>query len=410
MSEPTGVLGFRNFLLRVAEKAGMAYYGSDGQGKAIVPVDAYNLDKCKRIINDGFRLFDGSPPPQGWHWKERIADIVLEATATGTATGGSSTTLVDTTSRDEDDDHFNDWLLTITAGTGISETAIITDFDNGTSTLTFAALSGGSTPDTTSIYRVEKINLMPEDFDGQVAGKVTYTAASNHATPLSIVDESTIRQFRANFISTGYVTKIAFVPYQPPAGTLNTSRRWEMKTDPSPSVNDTLKVPYISHFNAMDCETGTADSGGATTLVDGDRLEADDYFNDWILTVIAGVGLGQTATITDYTGSSGTFTFTALSGGSTPTSTTVYYVEPAANLHPAGFRFDNHVLAACYAEAEKQIEEINEGAVELFYKVNLGQAHQIDSLSRPRRLLGRRNSKGYYPQKTWLNVTTDNDM
>ncbi len=411
MSEPTGVLGFRNFLLRVAEKAGMAYYGSDGQGKAIVPVDAYNLDKCKRIINDAFRLFDGSPPPQGWHWKERITDIVLAATATGTATGGSTTTLVDTTSRDEDDDHFNDWLLTITAGTGISETAIITDFDNGTSTLTFAALSGGSTPDTTSIYRVEKINLMPEDFDGQIAGKVTYTAASNHATPLSIVDESTIRQFRANFISTGYVTKIAFVPYRPPAGTLNTSRRWEMKTDPSPSVNDTLKVPYISHFNAMDCETGTADSGSPTTLVDGDRLEADDYFNGWILTVIAGTGLGQTATITDdYAGSTGTFSFTALSGGSTPDTTTVYYVEPAANLHPAGFRFDNHVLAACYAEAEKQIEEINEGAVELFYKVNLGQAHQIDNLSRPRRLLGRRNSRGYYPQKTWLNVTTDNDM
>lgn len=413
MSEPTGVLGFQNILLRVAEKAGMAYYGSDGQGKAVVPVDAYNLDKCKRIVNDGFRLFDGSPPPQGWHWKERIADISLEATANGTATGGTPTTLIDTTSRDEDDDHFNDWLLTITAGTGISETAIVTDFDNGTSTLTFTALSGGSTPDTTSIYRIEKINLMPEDFDGQVAGAVTYTAASNHATSLSIVDESTIRRFRANFISTGYVTKIAFVPYQPPAGTLNTSRRWEMKTDPAPSVNDVLKVPYISHFNAMDCETGIADSGGATTLVDGDRLEADDYFNGWVLTVIGGVGLGQTATITDYTGSTGTFTFTALSGGSTPTSTTVYYVEPAANLHPAGFRFDNHVLAACYAEAEKQIEEINEGAVELFYKVNLGQAHQIDNLSRPRRLLGRLHRRGFnrrYPMRTWLNVTTDNDM
>lgn len=415
MSEPTGVLGFQNILLRVAEKAGMAYYGSDGQGKAVVPVDVYNLDKCKRIVNDGFRLFDGSPPPQGWHWKERIADISLEATANGTATGGSSTTLVDTTSRDEDDDHFTDWLLTITAGTGISETAIITDFDKDTSTLTFTALSGGSTPDITSIYRLEKINLMPEDFDGQVSGAVTYTAASNHATPLSIVDESTIRRFRANFISTGYVTKIAFAPYRPQAGVLNASRRWEMLVDPAPSVNDVLKVPYTSHFNAMDCETGIADSGGATTLVDGDRLEANSYFDGWILTVIAGTGLGQTATITGYTGSSGTFAFSdGLSGSSSPDSTTVYYVEPAANLHPAGFRFDNHVLAACYAEAEKQIAEINEGAVELFYKIYLAQAHQLDGLSRPRRLLGRRSSRGWpgrqYPWRTWLNVTTDNDL
>jgi len=408
MSEPTGVLGFRDLLLRVAEKAGMAYYGSDGQGKAIVPIDSFNLDKCKRIVNDGFRLFDSSPPARGWHWKERIASIALAASESGTATDGSATTLIDTTNRDEDDDYFNDWILTITAGTGVGETATITDFDSGTSTLTFTALSGGSTPDTTSIYQLEKVNLMPEDFDGQVSGAVTYAASSNHATDISIVDESTIRKFRADFVSTGYVTKVAFAPYQPTAGALSSSRRWEMIVDPAPVVADTLKVPYTSRFNAMDCETGTADSGGATTLVDGDRAEADDYFNTWVLTVIAGTGLGQTATITDYTGSSGTFTFTALSGGSSPDSTTVYYVEPASNLHPAGFRFDNHVLAACYAEAEKQVEEINEGAVELFYKIYLAQAQQIDSLSRPRRLLGRRQRvrRG----RTWLNVTTDNDM
>jgi len=63
MAEPTGALGFRDLVLRTAEKAGMAYYGSDGQGKAIIPVDAYNLDRCRRIVNDAFRLFEASPPP-----------------------------------------------------------------------------------------------------------------------------------------------------------------------------------------------------------------------------------------------------------------------------------------------------------------------------------------------------------
>ncbi len=404
MAEPTSALGFYDLLLRIAEKAGMAYYSSDGQGKAIAPVDAYNLDKCKRIINDGFRLFVASPPAQGWLWQERMAEILLAVTVNGTATSGSSTTLIDTTNRDEDNDYFNDWLLTITAGTGVGESAVITDFVSSTSVLTFSGgLSGGSTPDTTSVYQVEKVNLLPEDFNGEVDGAVTYAASTNHGTELEIVDESLIRAIRADYISSGYPTKVAILPYRPVAGTLGT-RRWQLITDYATVQSDVLNVPYTSHFNEMDCETGTADSGGATTLVDGDRAEADDYFNGWLLTVIAGTGLGQTATITDYTGSSGTFTFTALSGASSPDSTTVYYVEPASNLHPAGVKFDNCILQACYAEAEKQVEEINEGAVELYYKVSLPFAHKMDSRSRPRKL---RSKRAIVRERTWRNVTKE---
>jgi hypothetical protein len=154
----------------------------------------------------------------------------------------------------------------------------------------------------------------------------------------------------------------------------------------------------------MECETGVATSGSSTTLVDSTRLEADDYFNTWVLRVAGGTGLGQTATITDY--ASGTFTFTALSGGSTPDATTVYYVEPAGNLHPAGVKFDDCVLAACYAETEKQIEEVNEGAVELFYKVNLPYAQKDDGLTRPRKL-----TRGIRRlERTWNTVTTDHDL
>ena len=177
-------------------------------------------------------------------------------------------------------------------------------------------------------------------------------------------------------------------------------------------VADALLVPYTSRFNAMDCETGIATAGSDTSLTDSGRGEADDYFNGWILTVIAGTGLGETATIDDDF-ASGVFNFTALSGGSTPDTTTVYYVEPASNLHPAGFRFDNYIKSACYAEVEKQIAEINEGAVELFYKVDLPAAHRIDGLSRPRRLRSKRlRYRSGYPHRhrTWHNVTTDNDM
>lgn len=409
MSEPTGVLGFYDLVLRVAEKAGMAYYGSNGQGKAVIPVDAYNLDRCKRIINDGFRLFQASIPPDGWNWQERMASILLAVTVTGTATSGAATYLADT-DRTEANDYFNGWLLTISSGTGIGETAIITDYTLATGQLDFTALSGSSTPDTTSTYILEKVNVMPDDFGGQIDGPVKYMAGTYNRTSIDVVDESTIRALKANGVSLGYPQMIAFSPYEPTAGSLATStRRWQATFYPSPSAKHVLTVPYTSHFNAMDCEAGIADSGGATTLVDGDRGEADDYFNEWILTVVGGTGLGQTATITDYTGSSGTFTFSALSGGSSPDSTTVYYVEPAANLHAAGLVFDDCIQAACYAEVEKQIVEINEGLVELYYKVHLPNAHRLDGLSRPRKLSSAKQRTRKLT-RNWLNVTTDHDL
>lgn len=411
MAEPTSALGFYDLILRIAEKVGVAYYGSDGQSKAVVPVDAYNLDKTKRIINDGFRRFKSNPPPRGWYWQERIASIALSAAESGTATSGAATYLADT-DRTEANDYFNDWILTITGGTGVGEYATITDYTGASGQFDFTALSGGSTPDTTSIYRVEKVNLLPEDFNGQVDGPITFAASTNRGSNIEWVGEATIRRNRADFITTGYTLRAAVRPYQPAAGALGAARRWELIVDPAPVAADTLQFPYTSHFNKMDCETGIATNGTSTTLVDSDRLEADDYFNDWILTVIAGTGLGQTATITGYAESSGTFTFTALSGGSTPDTTSVYYVEPAANLHPAGFKFDDAVLQACLAEAETQIEEMNEGAVELFYKVALPFAHNADSLSRPRRLRPRKLHRRYPLNycRTWLNVTTDHDL
>ncbi len=405
MAEPTSALGFYDLILRIAEKAGMAYYGSAGQGKAIVPVDAFNLDKVKRIVNDGFRKFVASSPVRGWHWQERIAKIALSAAESGTATSeDSATTLIDTTNRDEANDYFNDWILTITGGTGVGEYATITDFDQGTSTITFSGgLSGGSTPDTTSVYRVEKVNLLPEDFNGEVDGPITFAAATNRGSHIEWVGEASIRSNRADFITTGYTLRAAVRPYQPVAGVLGTTRRWELIVDPAPVAADTLEFPYTSHFNSMRCETGIATGGSATTLVDTTyRLEADDYFKDWILTIIAGVGLGQTATITGYDESTKTFTFTGkLSGESTPTTTSVYYVEPAANLHPAGFKFDDAIVSACYAQAEEDIEEINEGKVEKFYQVDLLFAHKTDGLSRPRKLRPRHK---YGQHRTSLDV------
>lgn len=345
MAEPTSALSFYDLILRIAERAGMAYYGTDGQSKAMIPIDKHNLAQCKRIVNDGVRMFVANPPSGGWKWQSRQASVLLYPDGDGS--------------------------------------------DN--------------------IDSDAARYMLPQYFAGQVDGQIHYVNDTNHSTPITWVHPDIIDERRSVTVITGYPELAAIRPYSPSsAPSLSSSRRWELIVDPQPVAADTLIFPYTVYFDKMLLEAGLATGGSSTTLVDGTyRDEADDYFNGWVLEIIAGTGKGETATITDYTGSTGTFTFSALSGGSTPDTTSVYFVQPASNLHPAGFQFDNAIIAACKAQAELQIEQINEGFVELFYKVDLPGAHRIDGLSAPR-TLGNFYGKHQVPrERTWDDVTYD---
>ena len=347
MAEPTSALSFYDLILRVAERAGMAYYGSDGQGKALVPIDAYNLDKCKRIVNDGIRLFTSNPPSGGWKWQERIASVVLDPDGTG----------------------------------------------------------GDNIDSDPARY------ILPQHFGGQVDGPITYAKLTNNAGLIDWVHPSTIDALRSNTITTSYPYLAGTRPYRSSASPgLAATRSWELIVWPNPVAADTLQFPYTVYFDDMDLEAGIATNGGATTLVDSTRDEADDYFNTWVLEVVAGAGKGETATITDYASSTGTFTFTALSGGTTPDNTSVYFVQPAVNLHPAGVPFDHAIIAACKAEMELQVEQINEGLYELFVKLHLPNAHRIDGLSALRKVGNMYGNVADLRERTWDDITTENDI
>jgi hypothetical protein len=175
--------------------------------------------------------------------------------------------------------------------------------------------------------------------------------------------------------------------------------------DPSPSEADAIEFPYTVHFDNMQLEAGEATGGSANTLVDSSRTEIDDYFNGWILTIVSGTGIFETATITDY--ANGTFTFGGLSGGSTPDSTSVYYVQPASNLHPAGFRFDQVLITACLYQAEQQIIEFDKGYGSKYAQKDLPMAWKTDARSAPRTL------GNYFPsprERNWLDILEYNDI
>ena len=407
MAEPTSALSYRELVTEIARLSGTAYYGSTGLMLAMPPIDNNALDEIKGVINRGIKMFVADAPINGWRWRHRKMSVTLAPSFTGTATAGGATSLTDSTiATTYADDYFNGYVIGITAGTGIGETATITDYDGTNGIFTFTALSGGSTPDTTSEYRISRSTAvvtadparyqLAQDFGG-AESQIVYAANTNRGTRIEWCGESTIRQLRAVSVQTGTPKLATIRPY----GT----RRFEMILDPAPTEADVVEFMYKVIFDRLDGETGIATSGSTITLVDSTQAYrfADDYFKDWVLTILVGTGAGETITLTGSTGSSGTFTFAT--GPTTPDTTSVYMVEPASNLHPAGIEFDDAIMAACRTMAQMELEDAEgDNWIQDYHRRALPDAHRIDARSAPRRLM--RNRDITY-ERTWDDVTYD---
>lgn len=401
MAEPTGAKTFADLVTDVAKFAGLAYYGANTNEEAMLPVDRHDLFICKQIVNDGIRRFIGDAPQNGWRWQRRIHYQNLIPVVSGAASSGSSTTLVDSTYADDyADDYFNGCIIEITGGTGQGEHALITDFTGLTCTFTFSSLSGGSTPDSTSEFVIGHRYILPQDFGGDIEGQINYLRDSNHGLKIDWTIAAEIEALRENGSHSGYPFLAAVEPYG--------DRRWELSLYPDPQAADTIKFPYLKYFDDLDLYTGTATAGGATSITDSSLAYefADDYFNDWIITVISGTGKGGYATVSDYTGSTGKFDFTALSNAQTPDTTSRYKVAPSSNLHPAGPAFDTFIRSACLAQTEQELEDVFGGWENRYQSTDLFKAYEKDARSAPRKLGKMTNGKSSHViERTWEDVT-----
>jgi hypothetical protein len=437
MAEPTSAYSFRDLVAKVAHEMGVAYYGA-GTGPALIPADdEYNLQLCKEIVNDGIKMFIADAPRNGWRWMRRVMEVTINNTReTGTADAANATSLTDATLEDtyDTDDDLNDWWIYILTGTGQYSYAQVTDYTASGGVITVAdwldqyGNAGGTDPvagDTFAITKYETVGgdiaryPLAEDFGGEVSGKISYDKDSNHSTIISWIDEALWRKRRSVTVITGYPRTACYRPLEPAGSALSSSsikRRWELLLDPQPSAEDTLLFPYPLYFDKLDLEAGVADSGGNTTLVDAARTEGDDYFNGWRITIIHGTGKGSYATVTDYTGSSGTFTVAdwltsaGAAGGTNPGTDSVYSVEPANNRHPAGFRFDDAILAACMYKAEEEDESIDKGFTDKYLKKALVKAYDIDARSHPRTLGSMNKGVDFIHERTWSDITTEHDV
>lgn len=382
MSEPNSALVFEDLLTEMAELVGVADYDSTS-GEAIHPNDKGDIDKLKRVANNGIRRFISDAPPLGWNWMKRIMSVALRISSSGTADSGSATTLVDGDLADTyADDYYNGLILEIDGGTGIGETALVTDYTGNSGTFTFAALSGGSTPDTTTTYRIGHRYALDQTFGGQPDGEITYLRGSG-VGPIMWINESALREWRESFTAGGNPHQAAIRPY----GT----RRYEIIFYPDPGAAKVIQFPYTYYFDKLDILTGaTTSAGDATTLTDTNRNEPNDYFNDdWIVEVVSGTGKGSYGVVTLFVKSTGVITVTAwldidgISTGTNPGDGDEYRLLPVSNLQPAGFAFDNVIRLACMAAAEAELDDVQtiwEGK----YGQALGNAYKIDARIAPR--------------------------
>lgn len=80
MAEPNSALTYQDLILAVAERLGVAFYGANGDQVAQIPdatTQPYELDRCKRFVQDGIRMFISDAPPGGWRWQRPLAEIDL---------------------------------------------------------------------------------------------------------------------------------------------------------------------------------------------------------------------------------------------------------------------------------------------------------------------------------------------
>ncbi len=437
MAEPTSAYSYSDLIAKVAREMGIAYYGGS-TGPSLIPADDdYNLQLCKEIVNDGIKMFIADSPRKGWRWMRRIMSVnISNLRVTGTADGADATSLTDATletTYDTDDDLNGYWIYILT-GTGQYSYAQITDYTASGGVIAVAdwldqyGNTGGTNPAADSTYAVTQYETvggdiarypLAENFGGEVNGKITYAKDSAHSAFIDWVDEAQVRRIKSVNEITGYPRRAAYRPLEPVGSILastSITRRFELLLDPKPSSTDTLEFPYTLYFDKLDLEAGIGDSGGDTTLVDGDRTEGDDYFNGWICRIIYGTGKGSYAIVTDYTGSSGTFTVadwltaTGAAGGTNPGANSVYSVEPLNNRHPAGFRFDDAILAACLYKVEEEDEEVQKGFPDKYLKKALPAAYRTDGRGGPRKLGSMNKGVDLVHERTWTDVTTDNDV
>lgn len=377
MAEPTAALTYQDLIIAVAEQLGVAYYGAAGDEAAQVPTDAYELDRVKRFVQDGIRMFIADSPPAGWRWQRPLASIVLWATATGTASGAP--TYVDPSS-------------TVT-----SHLRMFYDSMVGHNLAFTVTSTADGTPSYDSTDGVTTIDVDDAIFSSVVAvgQSITFSATSNAYIITQISDTTTVvvegdasGEADGDTVTIARNYAIASVTSAVVAVVTGDASGEADDAAMTVTADGAYIMPGSFGGEVVGGITYTAGSNIGTTIDWGDELEIRRLRENWNDTrtrpYLAAIRRNQTNSrqwdllVYPTPGSDQTVEFPYM----------IYFDEitELTDMHVAGFAHDETVKWAAKSQAEMQGEDAMAGATEYYRKIALLNSFKTDARAAPRKL------------------------
>lgn len=306
------------------------------------------------------------------------ADTGLQTARSNTAqTGASSTITLDASASSTTDFYVGAWVY-LTGGTGVGQARQVTAY-NGTTKVATVSPNWATAPDNTSTFAiiprgyagVNWANIISPSSTNSLSGttvKATDTSGNTLAAASAVASLATTIGTPSNLgggatiafnlsdieaqtddigvagagltavaIGTGGITTASFA-----AGAINAAAiaadaigASELAADAVAEIADGVwdeaasgHVTAGTFGQAMGIvRAGTAQAGGATTItLDASASAVDDYYNNGILFITGGTGVGQSRIISDYVGS--TKVATVAAWATNPSSDSVFVILP----------------------------------------------------------------------------------
>lgn len=180
------------------------------------------------------------------------------------------------------DSYYNNMIIEILDGTGVGQTGQITAYVGATKV---ATVTFGIQPDSTSIYWIHPIS-------GTIASSSYRTIVLSSSSSVLTNDDAYKNCYLYIVSGSGKNTLIHITGYVGSTKTVS-------------FVQDTPNYSDTTSYFAIIGEGGTAAAGGASTLTFASYASAtNQWYTGLILEIVAGTGVGQTGTISDYNGTS----------------------------------------------------------------------------------------------------------
>lgn len=254
------------------------------------------------------------------------AYVVLRPVTSGTAQGGTLTTITLESNASSDPAAYDGMQLTLTGGTGSGQTATIVSYNGATRTATITP-AWVTLPDATSQYAIAAPVTAGIAVDGTATTLVLDAGASSTS---GAYDGMTVAIGLSGCLTSGYSadTSLEFLFVSQGAGQSAEITGYDGATHTATVANPWMSEPdATSYYQVIDvAQQGTAQGGTRVTIVlDPAASSEDGAYTGMTVALSAGTGAGQSGLIFHYEGASRTATL-QMPWATAPDSSSAYTV------------------------------------------------------------------------------------